>query len=227
MMVYSHYNPGYPDYHTKKDRYDAWTDAKDRSVQALKDFPQFYDKEHMITLKKVEKIVKDFFAGCGAKFYVNHRPNNGNDPFSTITAHKARFPQNLTEEEKKAQYYEPLEKLGAVILHSTSDRETSYIHRLYCLGRPDTINLPNNNKLNLSVMSDVPLAKGRQTLNVTRNLRKLGKGDTYEFVNTTNESNDAFLKRIRSRMSYYNRMQKGKLKSTAIGPDRLLITRIR
>lgn len=225
MMVYSHYNPGYPDYHTKRDRYDKWMDASATSLQALKDFPQFFDKEHMITLKRVEKIVKDFFVGCGAKFYVNHRPNNGNDPFSTITAHKAKFPQNLTEEKKKDQYYQPLEKLGVVILHSTSDRETSYIHRLYCLGKPDTINIPDNNKNNLRVMSDVIAVRGR-TLDVTRDLRKLGKGDTYEFVNITDESNDAFLKRIRSRMSYYNRTQKGKLKSTATGPDRLLVTRI-
>lgn len=225
-MVYSHYNPGYPDYHTKRDRYDTWVDGKDRSIQALKDFPQFFDKEHMITLKKVEKIVKNFFVGCGAKFYVNHRPNWGNDPFSTVTAHKARFPVGLTEQEKKDQYYKPLEDLGVVIVHSTTDGQTSFIHRLYCLGKPDEINLPRNKKNNLQVMSNVVVSQGR-TQGITRNLRMLGKGDSYEFVNTTNEANRTFLRRIRSRMSYYNKTQSGRLKSTATGPDRLLVTRIR
>lgn len=176
----------------------AFFDAQARSRKALTEFPQLFDKDHLLLVREVEDIVRKFFNGTGT-YYVTHRDDNGRNPFTDIKVRAPQFPR-VSAAIKSSTYEAPLEALG-VSRNITETRDSgviSYHHRVYCLGTPAEENIAGRN-VTEKVHYD-PHAVSTKILGLKKN-----ESASFEILGDRKQ----FISRIRSRASYYNRTAPG------------------
>ena len=86
----------------------AYNDALDRSALAFKQYPGFFNRDHLKRVQDAYAIINSFFP-VKERLFINHRGNRGN-PFSVIKVYDiGRWPANKN---KQRDLYAPLAALG-------------------------------------------------------------------------------------------------------------------
>lgn len=104
----------------------AKLDARERSAEALRQYPVMDETEHQSTVLEVFAIVDGFFP-VKKDIYINHRVNRGR-PFTVVKVDQPRFPA-VSFARKQTEFRKPLEDLGVEIRFSK--RTNSYLFRVY------------------------------------------------------------------------------------------------
>jgi len=103
----------------------ATVDAQQRSEQALKDHPEFFNAPaHQKRINDVLDIVHRFFPICN-KVYVNHRANRGK-PFTAVKVERPTWPAKLSSNMVDDIYRKPLAALGVEIIYSKNTNSYLY-----------------------------------------------------------------------------------------------------
>lgn len=93
----------------------AVVDARERSAQALADYPEFFSNSHLKRVKTAETILEGFFR-IRKGIYVNHRANRG-QPFSVVKVDGVRWDAHM-QKHKQAKYLKPIQDLGGEIVYA-------------------------------------------------------------------------------------------------------------
>lgn len=93
----------------------ALVNARERSAQALSDYPEFFSSSHLKRVKSAETILGDFFQ-IRKGMYVNHRANRG-QPFSVVKVDGVRWDAHM-QKHKQQKYLKPIQDLGGEIVYA-------------------------------------------------------------------------------------------------------------
>jgi hypothetical protein len=94
----------------------AWSDAKERSAQAVRSNPEFFDDAYLDKIEMVKEIVEDFF-NVHKKIYVTYRAGgNGRSPMGSVKVQEPQWPYR----KDKAAFVKELKRLNVEFVQTST-----------------------------------------------------------------------------------------------------------